>query len=216
MSKTKLKTVIFMGSARNQKAYWGGNERTGTRVLKYVVKALKERKSLMNVQHEVVVYDPVELKLPVLSMPHFFYKAGESPKELDEMAANIKAADCYVVVSPEYNHSVPPALSNTMGYFGGSNYAYKPSAIVSYSVGPWGGMRGAMALRPFLSELGCLPVSRIVGIPDANSTFDDNGVAKDPNHWDKFMGGLLNQLEWMAIAMKDMRENKLDPSKVKL
>ena len=36
--------------------------------------------------------------------------------------ASIKAADGYVVVTAEYNHSLPPALTSLMGHFGGSNY----------------------------------------------------------------------------------------------
>ena len=48
-----------------------------------------------------------------------------------------------MVVSPEYNHSVPPALSGLMGAFGSSNYLYKPAATVTYSPSPWGGMRCA-------------------------------------------------------------------------
>jgi len=77
-----------------------------------------------------------------LSSPHFFYGAGKAPTEMDAMRETIKAADCYVVVTPEYNHSVPPALSSLMGHFGGSNYLYKPCAVVAYSSGPWGGARG--------------------------------------------------------------------------
>lgn len=56
-----------------------------------------------------------------------------------------RAADCYVVVSPEYNHTVPPALAGLMGAFGGSNYIYKPAATVTYSPSPWGGMRCALS-----------------------------------------------------------------------
>ena len=70
-----------------------------------------------------------------------------------------------------------------------------------------------MALRPFLSELGCLPVSRIVGLPNVQKDFDDEGVPKDAEQPEKFMNGLLNQLEWTAVAMKEMRA-KIDPSKL--
>jgi len=38
-----------------------------------------------------------------------------------------------------------------LGHFGGSNYAYKPSGIITYSSGPWGGARAAIAIRPLLS-----------------------------------------------------------------
>ena len=67
-----------------------------------------------------------------------------------------------------------------MGTFGGSNYTLKPSAIVTYSPGPWGGMRAAVALRPFLSELGCLPVSKLTGYPDAGELFNEDGAPRRP------------------------------------
>lgn len=41
------------------------------------------------------------------------------------------------VCSPEYNHSLSPAIANTFGHFGGSIFAWKPSAIVTYSIGRW-------------------------------------------------------------------------------
>lgn len=94
-----------------------------------------------------------------------------------------------------------------MGHFGGSNFACKPSAIVTYSPSPFGGIRAAMALRPFLSELGCLPVSKLTGFPMAGDLFEANGTPKDPNN--RMLGQLppmIAQLEWMAIAMKRQRD----------
>jgi hypothetical protein len=70
--------------------------------------------------------------------PHFFFKPGEAPAEMDAMRDAIKAADCYLIVTPEYNHSLPPALTGMMGNFGGSNYAGKCSGVVTYSPSPWG------------------------------------------------------------------------------
>ena len=33
---------------------------------------------------------------------------GEKAKALQEI---VRSADCYLIISPEYNHSIPPALS---------------------------------------------------------------------------------------------------------
>lgn len=85
--------------------------------------------------------------------------------------------------------------------------ANKPSAIVTYSPGPFGGCRAAMALRPFLSELGCLPVSKLCCIPSAHTVFKADGSPENPE--EKTLNQLpemLNQLEWMAIAMKNQRQ----------
>ena len=46
-----------------------------------------------------------------------------------------------------------------MNYFGGSMYANKTAGIVTYSAGMWGGARCGVALRAYLSELGCFVVS---------------------------------------------------------
>ncbi len=59
--------------------------------------------------------------LILLAAPHFFLKPDAISPKMAEMAATIKAADCYVIVSAEYNHTAPPALLSLLGHFGGSN-----------------------------------------------------------------------------------------------
>ena len=94
-----------------------------------------------------------------------------------------------------------------MGHFGGSNYSGKCSAIVTYSPGPWGGMRAAMALRPVLSELGCLPVSKLTGLGGVGDILDADGKPKDPEHrMLKQLPSMLAQLEWLGLAMQAQRE----------
>jgi chromate reductase, NAD(P)H dehydrogenase (quinone) len=133
---------------------------------------------------------------------------------MDEMAQTIAAADCFLVVTPEYNHSVPPALSSMMGHFGGSLYANKPSGIITYSAGPFGGTRAAMALRPLLSELGCLPVSKLACFPFPDTYLDSDGVVSDPNNrMLKQLPELLSQLEWWAVAASNQREAEKNTSK---
>ncbi|CAE7752660.1 fba, partial [Symbiodinium sp. CCMP2456] len=218
MQKVALKTVVFMGSARNVVPPWGGDARLGDRVLKHVLSVLKARDEAYGqdqVSHDVSVFDPVEVFGPGgalegdghLTTPHFFLKAGTNPK-MDEMQATIKAADGYVVVTAEYNHSLPPALTSLMGHFGGSNYKCKPSCIVTYSPGPWAGMRAAMAARPFLAELGCIPVSKLAAFPAPSDLFDEEGAPKDPEaRMLKQLPAMVGELEWMALAMKKMRDS---------
>ena len=139
--------------------------------------------------------------------PHFFLKKEELPPAMEQMAQTLRDADCYLVIAPEYNHSIPPALSSMMGHFGGSCYAEKPSGIISYSAGPFGGARGAVALRPFLSELGCLPVSKMACFPTPDQYLDPDGSVSDPNNrMLKQLPELLSQLEWWAMAASNQRE----------
>mmetsp|Transcript_15353 Transcript_15353/g.36254 ORF Transcript_15353/g.36254 Transcript_15353/m.36254 type:complete len:214 (+) Transcript_15353:60-701(+) len=206
-----LNTVVFMGSARNSAPPWGQPIlRLGTRVLKFVVDSLQAERP--GVKHNVTVLDPLELQLPVLERPHFFYKPGEAPEHLDKIAQQIAAADCYVFVSAEYNHCIPPALANMLDYFGGSKYAFKCSGIVTYSSGQWGGMRAAMNLRAMTGELGCISVSNLVGVPNAASEFGEDGTPVDKAKWDKMLGRMLSQLEWTAVALKNHRAKVPPPS----
>lgn len=131
MSAIVLNTVVFLGSARS-----GG--RLCDRVTTWVKSILALWSSSLGndtVTHAVKVIDLIdvfgpggalshsgaELRLPT----HFGPDSALGPKTL-ELRAMINAADCYLIISPEYNHTIPPALSSLMGHFGGSSYMCNP------------------------------------------------------------------------------------------
>ncbi len=215
-----LKTVVFMGSARDITPPWGGTSRLGDGILAWVKKELSKRTSslgdIKKITHEVTVYDPIEVfgkggaleaSGSEIRTPHFFFKPGEAPEGMEAMAKKVMEADCYLIVSPEYNHSVTPAISGMMGHFGGSCYAFKPSGLITYSVSPYGGARAAVALRPFLSELGCLPVSAMGCFSMVGDIFEQDGTVNDKdNRQLKQLDRVLAQLEWHAIACANQRE----------
>jgi hypothetical protein len=66
----------------------------------------------------------------------------------------------------------------------------------------------AMALRPFQAELGCLPVSKLCGLPNAAELLHDDGTpSSDPPHrMLKQLPAMLGQLEYIALAMLHQRE----------
>jgi len=217
-ASTVLRTVVFLGSAKNVSPPWGGDKRLGDRVYKYVTNTLNTRESKIgsvSVKHDVTVFDPLvvfgkggELSSSgaEVQTPQFFLSNDQTPAGMAQMLATIKQADAYVVISPEYNHSPPPALTSMLDHFGGGNYGGKPSAIVTYSMGPFGGARAAMMLQPLLHELGCLPVSKMTHLPEPASIFDDKGVPLDDKHrMLNQLPGMLTQLEFMALAMRAQR-----------
>lgn len=168
--------------------------------------------------HEVTVFDPVTVfgaggaleNDGELKAPHFFFAGGTAPPAMDAMQQTIKAADCYLIVSPEYNHSIPPALSSMMGHFGGSNFAHKVSGIVTYSPSPFGGMRAAVAIKIMLSELGCCPISKLAGIGTVADVLNEDGTPKEidgkPSRLLGQIPKLLIDLEWWADATRIHRE----------
>ncbi|MET1414865.1 NAD(P)H-dependent oxidoreductase [Roseibium sp. HPY-6] len=155
-----------------------------------------------------ILVDPLEIDLPKPFKPHFSYAKGKAPFQLEELEARIASADGYVMVSPEYNHSMSPSLAHLLNHFGSSLFSYKPSAIVTYSAGQWGGARAAVNMRTFLSELGCLPVSAMVHVPQAQEVFDGDGAylaGTDKDRWDTYIDRTIRQLMWWAEAANRQR-----------
>lgn len=157
---------------------------------------------------DAALIDPVEVDLPHPFKPHFAYSKGKAPEAMERLAEEIESADGYVMVSPEYNHMMSPALSDLLNHFGSSLFSYKPSAIVTYSAGQWGGTRAAVSMRTFLSELGCLPVSAMIHIPHAQDVFAEDGGyldGVDGDRWDGYLDRTFDQLCWWAKAAREQR-----------
>lgn len=184
-----LNIPVILGTVRS--------ERLGPRVAKYIVRALEQR------QHKPVLIDPVEYPLPLLDKMYKEYKPGSVPEVLEKLAQIIKPADAYVIVSGEYNHSIPPALSNLLDHFL-EEYFFKPSAIVCYSPGPFGGVRAAMQLRAMLPEMGTSSIPSILPFPNVHKVLDADGKPTD-DRIDKSAGRFLAEFEWYANAMKAAR-----------
>lgn len=184
-----MELLIIYGSVRTQ--------REGIKAVRYIEKHLHER------GHEVRVADPMQLQLPLLEKMYKEYEKGEAPQAMEELAQAIKRADGYVIVTGEYNHQIPPALTNLMDHYM-QEYFFKPSAIVSYSAGNFGGVRAAMAMRILLAELGTPSIPSIFSISKIQE-FTEDGTPND-EHYDKNVGRFLDEYEWYLEAYKNQRE----------
>ncbi len=183
------KIVVIAGSVRS--------ERHGIKVAKWVVSKLEEK------GHHVSLVDPLELGLPILDK---MYKEMESPPEkLQNLQKIIKEADGYVPITPEYNHSISSALKNTLDYFL-EEYFFKPSAIISYSVGSFGGVTAGNHLRQILAEMGTLAISSQLPISKVHEVFDDGGKLLDENYERRF-SRFLKEFEWYMSALSKQRES---------
>ena len=184
-----LKIVVMVGSVRS--------DRQGIKVARFVERALTAR------GHDVTLVDPVATPLPLLDRMYKEYPAGSAPAVLEQLAALYRAADGFVVVSGEYNHSIPPALSNLLDHFL-EEYFFRPSAIVCYSAGAFGGVRAAMQLRAMLCELGMPSISSLFPVPAVQSAFDDQGRPNDPAI-DRRFARFSAEFEWYAEALQERR-----------
>jgi NAD(P)H-dependent FMN reductase len=185
-----LRVLVFYGSVRR--------ERQGIKAAHFIVRRLQQR------GHQVTLADPEEYQLPLLDLMYKEFPRGQAPALLERLAAHVIAADAYVVVSGEYNHGVPPALANTLDYFL-EEYFWKPSGIVCYSAGAFGGVRASIALRSMLGELGMPSVPSILPIPRVQDAFDDEGEPRDAQ-WNGRADKFLSELEWYGEALRAARE----------
>ncbi len=186
---TPLNVLVFYGSTRPA--------RQGIKAAKFAMKFCQER------GHTATLVDPMERKLPLLDKMYREYPKGEAPAVLEQLAGEIKAADAFLMVSGEYNHSIPPALSNTLDFFL-PEYGWRPSGIMCYSAGPFGGVRAAMQLRAMLCELGMPSIPSLMPIPKVQDAFDDDGEPSDPQFRSK-SAKFFGELEWYAQALKVAR-----------
>ncbi len=185
-----LRLAIFHGSVRR--------DRQGIRAVRFIEGRCRER------GHDVAVVDPLEYRLPLLDRMYKEYKQGEAPELLEKLAGIVRVADAYIVVTAEYNHLPPPGLTNLLDHFL-EEYFWKPSAIVSYSAGSFGGVRAAVALREMVAEMGMSAIPSTLPVPRVHDAFDEDGNPKDPSAWEKRTGRFLAELEWYATALRDAR-----------
>jgi NAD(P)H-dependent FMN reductase len=205
-----MKLLIFLGSVRDSTP--PKPARLGKRVADFTLKCVNE----IYPEYQTELIDALDYPLDAVFKPHFAYPKSKAPAVLNELAEKIKQADGYIMVSPEYNHSMSPALTHLLNHFGSSLFAYKPSAIVTYSAGQWGGMRAAIGMRTFLSELGCLPVSAMIHIPKAQQVLTAEGViqpGEDEAGWKGYFSRTLDQLAWWAQATS-LHRAQSDPHKL--
>jgi NAD(P)H-dependent FMN reductase len=186
-----LNVLVIYGSVRSQ--------RQGIKAARFIEVTCRGR------GHQTTLVDPAELRLPLLDRMYKEYPTGQAPENLERLAGQIRAADAFIIVSGEYNHSIPPALSNLLDHFL-EEYFWRPSAIVCYSAGAFGGVRAAMQLRAMLCELGTPSIPSLLPVPHVQDAFDDAGNPQDEGYHrraDRFM----TELEWYATALKTARQS---------
>jgi NAD(P)H-dependent FMN reductase len=186
---------VILGSVRR--------DRQGIKAARFIIDKLEEH------GEEPVLVDPCEKELPLLDRMYKEFPDGEAPPVLEELADLFRRADGFVIVSAEYNQSVPPALKNLLDHFL-EEYFWRPSAIVSYSAGRFGGVRAAVALRTILAEMGMPSVPSVLAIPSIGSALEDDGSATE--EWiGESAARFIDEFVWYAKALKAQREAEGTP-----
>lgn len=187
----KLNIVIVYGSVRDN--------RQGIKAAKFIKKKFEET------EHNIIFIDPLEYDLPLFKKMYKEYEKGKAPIILEKLSKIFTNADAIIIVTAEYNHGPPAALKNLLDHFL-EEYYFKPSAIVSYSAGGFGGVRAAVTWRSILAEMGMSSIPSIFPIPHVQDSFDDDGNPIDEKYHKRFEK-FANEIIWYATALKQQRKS---------
>jgi len=185
-----MKIAILYGSVRSG--------RQGIKVAKFILNKLIER------NHSAEIIDPKEFPLPFLDKMYKEYPAGKAPEIMEKIHKILNESDGFVIISGEYNHSIPPALKNMLDHFQ-AEYYFKPSAIACYSAGTFGGVRVAVHLRAVLAELGMPSIPSLFPISKIQDAFDVDGNVIN-KAYDRRAVRFLDEFEWYLRAYKTERD----------
>ena len=188
-TQKKLKIAVIYGSARQA--------RQGIKLARFMVRKLEDR------GHDVSLVDTQEHQLPFLDQMYKEFEPGTASPAMAAVGKILADADGFVIVSAEYNHSIPAALKNLLDHYQ-SEYHYKPSGMVTYSAGPFGGVRALINLRAILAELGTPTIPSSFPVSQIHKAFDEEGYPLD-QAYDERVIKFLNEFEWYAHALKQAR-----------
>jgi len=106
------------------------------------------------------------------------------PERVAQFKQRIRSADAILIVTPEYNYSIPGVLKNAIDWasrpYGDSAWEGKPVAVMGASVGGQGTSRAQYHLRQVFVFLNMYPLNRPeVMITNAAQRFDAEGNLTD-------------------------------------
>jgi chromate reductase, NAD(P)H dehydrogenase (quinone) len=123
------------------------------------------------------------------------------PAKVAELKRRIRETDAILIVTPEYNYSIPGVLKNAIDWasrpYGDSAWSGKPAAIMGASVGTIGTARAQYHLRQMFVFLNVFPINQPeVMIGNAAERFDAQGNLTDATTKDFIRQLLHNLVDW--------------------
>ncbi|ARZ68598.1 NADPH-dependent FMN reductase [Streptomyces albireticuli] len=191
MSENTYRLAVIIGSTRDG--------RFAPTVKKWLDKQLDLREDV-----EVDVIDLADHPLPMALSNE---PDPETAALLAEVSPRLEAADAYIVVTPEYNHSYPATIKNLIDWHY-TQWRAKPVAFISYG-GLASGLRAVEHLRPVFAELHAVTIRDAVSFHLPWGKFDDEGTILDEEGATAAAGAakvMLDQLAWWALSLREARE----------
>ncbi len=140
----------------------------------------------------------------VIDLAEYDFPANMSRNEsVNAFADRIGAADAFVVITQEYNHSFGGHLKVAIDALK-EEWKGKPVGFVAYG-GLSAGLRAVEALRIVFAEVHSTTIRETVAFPLAWTKFDENGQPIEADAVNTAARLLLDNLEWWGVALREMR-----------
>lgn len=127
-----------------------------------------------------------------------------TPEPIRAVAHRVDAADAFVFITPEYNHSYPASIKAFIDHHV-EQWCGKAVGFVSYG-GIAGGLRSVEALRLVFASLNAMTVRNTVSFANAWDQFVD-GVPTDSERSTAAVESLVDQLKWWGNALRSARND---------
>ena len=150
--------------------------------------------------------DLLELNLPFMDEPNHPAQRAYTRDHTVAWSKRVDAAESFVFVSPEYNHSLSPALKNAIDYLS-QEWWRKPVGFVSYG-GVSGGSRSVAAMDPVISTVGLVKTGVAVEIPFVNTLVAD-GAFSPTQRETTILSRMLGEIESLSVALKPLQNKPL-------
>lgn len=156
---------------------------------------------------EVEVIDLVDYPLPFFDeqIPPRYNPARETAPEVQKWLDKIAELDGYVIVTAEYNRSIPGVLKNALDNLG-NEMVDKPIAIVAH--GSTGGAQAVASLRISLPGNGAVSLPNALFFTDhVSEAIDDEGIISaelqdGPYSPQASLDAALTSLVWYTETLK--------------
>jgi len=186
-----LKVAIILGSTRPN--------RNGEAVAKWVYELARNRGDA-----EFQLVDLKDFDLPLLDEPVSAIMGQYTKPHTKKWSETIASFDGYVFVTPEYNHSIPGALKNSIDFLY-KEWNNKSAGFVGY--GGVGAVRAIEHLRLVMAELQVADVKAQVSL-SLITDFEKYHVFKPAASHQKNVNQMLDQVIAWGKALQLLRENK--------
>lgn len=130
-------------------------------------------------------------------------RAGTFPDGAVEFRRRLKSCDGFVIVSPEYNFSVPGLLKNAIDWvsrFRPQPFNEKMGLLMSASPSMAGGNRGLWALRVPLEHLGARVYPDMFSLARADEAFADDDTLRNQHLQRSFEANITNFMNLVESA----------------